>query len=101
MGTSMHDRYYEPEDDNSGDFIEHRVAELMNTKDYDPSLIHHLAEAIAEASSEDQETIKDFIANSEWKKLGMKLYYMSHEYMEKYAEEHAIGEYNQGLLHED
>jgi len=52
-----HDRYYEPEDDNSGDFLDERVAELMNTKDYDPSLVAHLSEAISEASAVDQETI--------------------------------------------
>ena len=97
---SMHDRYYEPEDDDSGDFIDSRTQELLNTDDYDPALVHHLAEAISEASAEDQETIKDFIAKSEWENLGRKLYYMSHEYMEKFAESHAIDEYNSGLLHD-
>jgi hypothetical protein len=56
-----------------------------------------MAEAIAEASAEDQESIRDFIANAEWDKLGMKLYYISHEYMEKFAESHAIEQFNQGL----
>lgn len=100
MGTSMHDRYYEPEDDNSGDFIDDRAQELLKTKDYDPALNHHLAEAISEANPEDQQSIQDFIANSEWEKLGMKLYYISHEYMESLAEAHAIDEYNSGLLHD-
>jgi hypothetical protein len=100
MGTSMHDRYYEPEDDDSGDFIDVRTQELLNTKDYDPALNHHLAEAISEANTEDQESIKDFIANKEWEKLGLKLYYISHEYMEKLAESHAIDDYNSGLLHD-
>ena len=100
MKMSMHDRYYEPEDDDSGDFIDFRTQELLNTKEYDPATTSHLAEAIAEATAEDQESIKDFIANKEWDKLGMKLYYISHEYMEKYAESHAIQEYNQGLLHD-
>lgn len=97
---SMHDRYYEPEDDDSGDFIDSRTQELLNTDDYDPALVHHLAEAISEASAEDQETIKDFINKSEWENLGRKLYYISHEYMEKFAESHAIDEYNSGLLHD-
>lgn len=100
MGMSMHDRYYEPKDDDSGDFIDSRTQELLNTDDYDPSLVHHLAEAISEANAEDQASIKDFIANKEWEKLGMKLYYISHEYMEKFAESHAIDEYNSGLLHD-
>lgn len=97
MGMSLHDRYYEPEDDDCGDFIDERTAELLNTKDYDPSLVHHLAEAISEANSEDQITIKDFIDQGNWEALGRKLYYISHEYMEKFAEAKALDEYNSGL----
>lgn len=100
MGMSTQDKYYEPEDDNSGDFINQRVAELLKTKEYDPSLLTHLSEAISEASDADQYIIKDYVAQRDWHKLGMKLYYISVEYMEKYAEQHAIGEYNQGLLHD-
>jgi hypothetical protein len=100
MGMSMHDRYYEPEDDNSGDFIDQRVSELLKTKEYDPALLHHLSEAISEASDADQEIIKDYVEQKDWHKLGLKLYYISAEYMEKYAEQHAIGEYNQGLLND-
>jgi outer membrane lipoprotein-sorting protein len=100
MGMSTQDKYYEPEDDNSGDFINQRVAELLKTKEYDPSLLTHLSEAISEASDADQYIIKDYVAQRDWHKLGMKLYYISAEYMEKYAEQHAIGEYNQGLLHD-
>ena len=100
MGMSTQDKYYEPEDGNSGDFINQRVAELLKTKEYDPSLLTHLSEAISEASDADQYIIKDYVAQRDWHKLGMKLYYISAEYMEKYAEQHAIGEYNQGLLHD-
>lgn len=101
MGTSMHDRYYIPDDDNSGDFIDQRVCELLKTKEYDPTDISHLSEAISEASQSDQETIRDYVNQKDWHKLGLKLYTISCEYMEKYAEQHAIGEYNQGLLNED
>ena len=100
MGMSTQDKYYEPEDDNSGDFINQRVVELLKTKEYDPTLLQHLAEAISEATSDDEEIIKDYVVQKDWYKLGMKLYYISAEYMEKYAEQHAIGEYNQGLLHD-
>lgn len=96
-----HDRYYELEDDCSGDFIDDRVAELLKTPEYDPTSISHWSEAISEANQSDQETIRDYINQKDWHKLGLKLYNISYEYMEKYAEEHAIGEYNQGLLHED
>lgn len=97
MGMNRHDAYYEPEDDDMDEFLCERIAELLNTDDYDPTDVSHMAEAISEASAEDQESIRDFIANAEWEKLGMKLYYMSHEYMEKFAESHAIDQYNQGL----
>jgi hypothetical protein len=100
MGMSLHDRYYEPEDDNSGDFIDERTNELLKTEDYDPSLIHHLAEAISEAKPDDQASISDFIEQSNWEALGRKLYYISHEYMEKLAESHAVHEYNSGLLND-
>ena len=63
-------------------------------------LFRSLAEAISEANPDDQQSIKDFIQNKEWDKLGMKLFYISHEYMEKFAESHAIDEYNQSLLHD-
>jgi hypothetical protein len=101
MGMNRHDAYYEPEDaDDMDAALCGRIAELLNTAEYDPTDVSHMAEAIAEASEADQEIIRDFIANGEWHKLGMKLYYMSHEYMEKFAESHAIDNYNQGLLHD-
>ena len=42
-------------------YIEERVPELMATKDYDPSDVSHMAEAISEASKDDQEIIRDYI----------------------------------------
>jgi hypothetical protein len=96
----MHDRYYEPENDNSEDFIDERTYELLKTDDYNPSLIQHLAEAISEANELDQASIIDFINQSNWESLGRKLYYISYEYMEKHAEANAIDNYNSGLLHD-
>lgn len=97
MGMNKQDAYYEPEDDDCGEFIDHRIAELLNTKEYDPALLHHLAEAISEANPDDQATIIDFVNQGNWEALGRKLYYISHEYMEKFAESHAVDEYNSGL----
>ena len=78
-------------------YIENRVPELMHTEDYDPSDVSHLGEAIAQASENDQEVIRDFIERKEWHKLGAKLFYMTYEYMEKYAESQAQREVEQGL----
>lgn len=78
-------------------YIEERVPELMQTKDYDPSDTSHMGEAIAEASAVDQETIRDYIEQKAWDKLGLKLYCMTYDYMEKFAEAQAQREMEQGL----
>ena len=78
-------------------YIENRVPELMRTEDYDPALVHHLAEAISEASKDDQDIIRDYIEQSDWVKLGQKLYVMSFNYMEHFAESEAQREASNGL----
>jgi hypothetical protein len=78
-------------------YIENRVPELMKTEDYDPALVHHLAEAISEASAADQEIIRDYIEQRDWAKLGQKLYVMSYDYMEHFAESEAQRELSNGL----
>ena len=78
-------------------YIEERVPELMATKDYDPSDVSHMAEAISEASAADQEIIRDYIEQRDWAKLGQKLYVMSYDYMEKFAEMEAQREVSNGL----
>jgi len=77
-------------------YIENRVAELMDEEDYDPSDVSHMAEAISEASEEDQQTIRDYIEQKSWDKLGLKLYTMTYDYMENYAESTAQREVQQG-----
>ena len=78
-------------------YIEQRVPELMATKDYDPADNSHMAEAIAEANADDQAIIRDYIEQRDWAKLGQKLYVMSYDYMEAYAQSTAQGELEQGL----
>ena len=70
-------------------YIEERVPELMATKDYDPSDVSHMAEAISEASKDDQDIIRDYIEQKDWAKLGQKVYVMSYDYMEHFAESEA------------
>jgi hypothetical protein len=81
-------------------YIEERVPELMRTDEYDPSDVGHMAEAISEASADDQEVIRDFIERKEWDKLGAKLFYLTYEYMEKFAESEAQREVENGALHD-
>jgi hypothetical protein len=56
-----------------------------------------MGEAIAQASENDQEVIRDFIERKEWHKLGAKLFYMTYEYMEEFATSEAQREVEQGL----
>jgi hypothetical protein len=86
-----------PDSSDEDEYIENRVCELLKTDEYDPSDVGHIAEAISEASEIEQETIRDFIERSEWNKLGAKLFYMSYEYMEKFATIRAESEIQQGL----
>lgn len=78
-------------------YIEERVPELMKEADFDPTDTGHMAEAISEASEEDQAIIRDYIEQKDWAKLGLKLYVMSYEYMEHFAECTAQREVEQGL----
>jgi hypothetical protein len=78
-------------------YIEERVPELMKEADYDPSDVGHMAEAISEASKDDQDIIRDYIEQKDWAKLGLKLYVMSYDYMEHFAQSQAQREVEQGL----
>lgn len=77
-------------------YIEQRVDELMDREEFDPTDVGHMGEAISEASEADQETIRDYIEQKDWAKLGMKLYTMTYDYMEHYAEARAQREVEQG-----
>jgi hypothetical protein len=69
----------------------------MKEKEYDPADVSHMGEAIAQASKDDQEIIRDYIEQKDWAKLGQKLFYMTYEYMEGYAQATAQREVEQGL----
>jgi len=85
---------YDSEDEDI--YIENRVDELMDSEDYDPSDVGHIAEAISEASEADQAIIRDYIEQKDWAKLGQKLYVMSYDYMEHFAQSKAQGEVSSG-----
>jgi hypothetical protein len=97
---SMHDRYYEPEDDDS-DLLDERIAELIKS-DYDPTEYAHFAEAISEANKADCESVEDILKQStiDYEALGRKLFCMAYDYMEKFAENHAQEDLSAGFLHD-
>ena len=77
--------------------IEERIEELMTSKEFDPTSTSHISDAIAEASPADQETIRDYIEQRDWAKLGQKLYIMTYNYMENFATEEAQRLVSNGL----
>ena len=97
------DRYYEPEDDDSGDLIADRVSDLLQS-DYDPTNYDTFAECIAEAKEADrliiEEMLKKHITERDYEALGKKLFYMAYERMELFAEEHAQEDYAAGYLND-
>jgi hypothetical protein len=97
---TMHDRYYEPEDDDS-DLLDERISELMK-EDYDPTEYSHFAEAISEAKKSDCEAVEGILKQPtiDYEALGRKLFCMAYEYMEGMAENHAQEDLSSGYLHD-
>jgi hypothetical protein len=97
------DRFYEPEDDDSGDLIADRVSDLMQS-DYNPTNYDTFAECISEAKEADrlliEEMLKKHISERDYEALGKKLFYMAYERMERFAEEHAQEDYAAGYLND-
>lgn len=85
-----------PDNTDEEEYIDARVWELLKTKEYDPTDISHMSEAISEADEATQQTIRDFIEQDKWHELGRKLFCISYEYMEKFATSEAEHEIQQG-----
>ena len=80
--------YYEPQQDEveEKERFDHKVFQMLRTEEYDPADSFKMGEAIQNATSEDAEIIADFIAQHNWANLGRKLYNMSYQYQEGFAE---------------
>lgn len=83
--------YYEaPYDDQEE--LEHLQAEIDDLLKYDPDYdcteLSNFGEAISQCGDETQQTIRDYIEQKDWAKLGLKLYTISLEYQEASAEYH-------------
>jgi hypothetical protein len=95
--------YYQPPEDNSGDLIADRMSELMKGE-YNPESFDNFVESIAEASKEDQAIIEEMlqrpISNMDYYALGRKLFMLSYDRMEKFAENHARENYTSGYLND-
>jgi hypothetical protein len=78
-------------------YMENRVPELMKEEDFDPSDISHIAEAVSEADETEQKIIRDCIEKADWARLGQRIYQITYNYMEHFAESTARREIEQGL----
>ena len=91
MGTSAHDRYYEPEDDND-DEIRFRTDELMRTHRYDAFQLDNIMEAISDIGLKDAEDLQAVLDTHDYTAIGKKIWDVTYTYMEKYALSQAIDE---------
>ena len=73
------------------------VVSILNSPRNNPALIKNIIEALCEGSSDDLETIQDYLDQKEFKLFGLKAYAMSIDYKEKMAEEIAVNFFNQSL----
>ena len=85
------------DNENEEIYMENRVPELMKEEDYDPSDIAHISEAISEADETEQKIIRECIEKADWARLGQRIYQITYNYMEGYAENAARREIEQGL----
>ena len=87
------DNYYEAPYDDQAEH-EHLQAEiddlLKNDPAYDYTDLSNLGEAISQCGDDTQQTIRDYIEQKDWAKLGLKLYTVSLEYQEASAEYHLL-----------
>lgn len=83
--------YYEAPYDDQED-LEHLQAEIDELLKYDPDFdcteLTNFGEAISQCGDDVQKTIRDYIEQKDWAKLGLKLYTISLEYQEASAEYH-------------
>ena len=84
MGMSMHDRYYEPEDEE--DFDE-EIAELLNG-DFSPDLEENIKEAFMNDAffGDHWATLVEALQNNEKEKIGLIISTCIYEYWENSAE---------------
>jgi len=84
MGMSMHDRYYEPEDDED---YEEEIAELLNGE-YNPDLPENIQSAIMDDAlfGEHWETLVTALQNNNKELIGLIVSTCIYEYWENKAE---------------
>ncbi len=88
MGMSKHDAYYEPADgyDDDGARFNSAVANLLRTeKDLDSSSQANFSDAIGSLTDAEWASVKDFIDQKDWAKLGLKLQTIVYKYVEDMA----------------
>ena len=73
------------------------VVSILNHPRNNPALLKNIIEALDAGSSDDLETLQDYLNQREFKLFGLKAYAMSIDYQENMAEEVAVHFFNQSL----
>lgn len=94
----MTDRYYEPEDDDEGDYIDERYPDLMKTDDYSPYDWGNIQEALSEECLQaHKDAFIEAMENGKHDVLGLIVNTSIYEYWEAQAREAALREFQQGV----
>jgi hypothetical protein len=81
--------------------VQERIDQLMK-EEYNPEKYDNFSQGISEAFTADREIIEEMlskpIAEMDYEKLGRKLFCMAYEYMERFATNQAMNDYENGYL---
>ena len=92
MGMSMHDKYYEPEDDDTdSEELQYEISELMKD-DCNPCNYHNFVEAFSAVQKKEIiEQLEEMLEKRDFEALGRKLWNLSYEYYEQLATDRVLG----------
>jgi hypothetical protein len=81
------------------DIIEERVRDLVNhDADYDHTLFKNFSEDIYSATTEQAQSIEEYLRNKDFEKLGRLMWCISVESREKLAQIQAVNDFENGEL---
>ena len=81
----------------AGDKIDERVRDLVNhNADYDHTLFENFSEDIYSATTEQAQSIEEYLRNKDFEKLGRLLWCISVESREKHAQIQAVNDFENG-----
>ena len=95
MGMTLHDNYYQPDEDydNRQFAIEEEAWTMMQVgKKWDYRTTQAIAEAMGDLDAKGDQDLQAMIDTGDYEKIGRKIMMLAHDYMEKFALDDAEGE---------